>query len=440
MSNVSLRKRLFVWLASLILAAGTLAAAISFALVWDDTNDLFDSQLEETAAMVGRESLSRPAPAFKPRTHEDAETHLVLKRLGSGQPVTDPATDVELPASLAPGLQTLEQSGYRWRVIVGTDASGQRFGIAQRMHVRDEAALEAALLTLLPLLALVPLLLLVVAWVLKRAFEPMTRLSHASDRLTDSHVVQLDEHGIPLEALPLLQAVNRLMRRLGVALDQQRRFVSDAAHELRTPLAILAVQADNVLHVDLSPEARERMDTLRQGLARMASLVEQLLDFARVQGASSSTPQPFELAGLVRSAIEESLPAAQSKRIDLGCVRMDPASVVGDRTHAYALVRNAIDNAVRYTAAGGSVDVSLSVEDGVARFVVEDTGPGIPPADLERVFEPFVRVLGTQQTGSGLGLAIARTAANALGGRIELGSRADRGKGLRFTYWQRVAA
>jgi signal transduction histidine kinase len=439
-SNASLRRRLFVWLASFILVAGTLAAAIAFALAWNDTNDLLDSQLVEAATMVGRESLTRPAPTFAPRTHEEAETHLVVKLIGSGTPVADPSTDVELPASLAAGLQTLEQSGFRWRVIVATDSAGRRFGIAQRMTVRDEAALEAALLTLVPLLALVPVLLLVVAWVLKRAFEPMTRLSHAADRLTDSHVVPLDERDIPLETLPLLQAVNRLVRRLGLALEQQRRFVSDAAHELRTPLAILAVQADNVQRVELSPEARERMEALRQGLARMASLVEQLLDFARVQGASPAVPQPFELAGLVRSAIEESLPAAQSKRVDLGCVRMDPASVVGDRTHAYALVRNAIDNAVRYTAAGGAVDVSLSVEDGVARFVVEDTGPGIPPAELERVFEPFVRILGTQQAGSGLGLAIARTAANALGGRIELGSRTDRRSGLRFTYCQALAA
>ena len=435
--NASLRRRLFVWLSASILAAGLIAAALSFALSWADANALQDTQLAQVASVVARGTLAADPPAFTPRDEEDAETHYVIKPLGTPVPAgADARVDLALAPSLPPGLQTLEQRDVQWRVLVARSAAGERFAVAQRMTVRDEVARDAALQTLLPLLVLVPVLLLIVSVVLGHAFAPMRAMSAEVDRLHASELGALDERHVPLEALPLVQAVNRLMRRLALALQQQRRLVSDAAHELRTPVAALLVQADNVQHVDLPPEARSRMVSLREGLARMSALIDQLLSFARIQGASPSLAHRLDLSALVRLAIEETLPMAQSKGVDLGCVRIDPGSIDGDPLHAYALVRNAIDNAVRYSRPGGSVDVSVWIEDGVACLVIEDTGPGIAPADIERVFEPFVRVLGSQESGSGLGLAIARTASLALGGTISLGPRSDQRQGLRFVYRQ----
>ena len=283
---------------------------------------------------------------------------------------------------------------------------------------------------------LVPVLLLIVGLVLRRAFAPMRAMSAQVDRLDENQLTKLDERHVPLEAQPLVQAVNRLMQRLALALEQQRRLVSDAAHEMRTPIAALIVQADNVQHVDLPPEARDRMVLLRRGLARMSSLIDQLLNFARVQGATDSMTQRLELNALVRSAIEETLPLAQAKGVDLGCVRSEQAVILGDPLHAHALVRNAIDNAVRYSPSGSAVDVSVSTEGRLVCLVVEDSGPGIAEADIERVFEPFVRVLGSQESGSGLGLAIARSASQALGGKITRGKRTDQRSGLRFVYQQ----
>jgi two-component system OmpR family sensor kinase len=142
---------------------------------------------------------------------------------------------------------------------------------------------------------------------------------------------------------------------------------------------------------------------------------------------------------VVRTAIEETLPLAQLHGVDLGCLRLDAVEIQADPTHAAALVRNLIDNAVRYTPAGGAVDVSVEVHAAVVHLIVEDSGPGIDPAERERVFEPFFRILGTQQTGSGLGLAIVRSAAQALGGRVELDARGDGRSGLRVTYRQKIA-
>lgn len=434
--NASLRKQLFIWLSVSILVAGLLAAALSFVLSYDAANELQDAQLVQVADVLSHSTLSAAAIDFKPRDNEDAETHYVIKRLGSSPPNPDPRVDLVLAESLMPGLQSLEQRGIRWRTLVSENATGERFAVAQRMTVRDEVARDSALLTLLPLVVLVPVLLLIVGFVLRQAFAPMRAMSAEVDRLHGNQLMALDERRVPLEALPLVEAFNRLMRRLALALEQQRRLVSDAAHELRTPVAALIVQADNVQHVDLPVEAAARMTSLRQGLARMSSLIDQLLNFARVQGATPSMTQRLALNALVRSAIEETLPLAQAKGVDLGCVRTDEVTIQGDPLHAYALVRNAIDNAVRYAPGGGAVDVSVSIVDGMACLVVEDTGPGIADADIERVFEPFVRVLGSQESGSGLGLSIARTAAQALGGNIKLGKRNDNRSGLRFDYRQ----
>ncbi len=438
--NRSIRRRLFMWLFAGILIAGLAASALSFALTYQDAKELQDTQLEQVAALLARTSQLPDSATFNPRSDEDAETHYVVQLL---RPLTANSRDdfdSKLTVELRAGLQSLEVSSVLWRLVVATNAAGQRFAVAQRITLRDEVARNSALLTLLPSLVLIPILLSIVGFVLRNAFAPMRAMSRAVDRLAADRPELLDEGQTPLEALHLVQAFNRLISRLGLALEHQRRFVSDAAHELRTPVAALVVQADNVAHVAMSAEARERVSLLREGLARMSSLIDQLLSFARAQGAAPTSRHTLDLAELVRGAIEEILPMAQAKGVDLGCVHLDAAAaIVGDRLHAYALVRNAIDNAVRYTPTGGSVDVSVLEENGEVVFVVEDTGPGIEAAELERVFEPFVRVLGNAAPGSGLGLAIARSSAQTLGGCIELGPRRGAISGLRFTYRQRRA-
>ena len=433
--NVSLRRRLSAWLGAWILGVGLLAAALAFAIEYNGANKLQDTQLKQIAAVLALNPLPTTAMSFEPRSLADKETHLVIKRLGTASG-NDAGTGLALAEPLRPGLQTVQQGEVLWRAIVTEDVLGQRFAVAQHMAQRNDRALEVAALTLLPLMLSIPVLLLIVNRVLTRAFAPMAAMTAEVDRLDGSQLTALDERPVPLEALPLVQAINRMMRRLGAVIEQQRRLVSDAAHELRTPVAALIVQADNVEHVSLPPEATKRMAALRLGLTRISALIDQLLHFARVQGPAPAVSQRLDLNQVVRAAIEDVLPMAQAKNIDLGCPRIDEATIEGDPLHARVLVRNAVDNAVRYTPSGGSVDVSVLAEGGEVCLVVEDTGPGIAREDMKRVFEPFVRVLGSDESGSGLGLAIARTAAQTLGGRIELGERSDRLSGLRFTYRQ----
>jgi two-component system OmpR family sensor kinase len=435
----SLRRRLFLWLSVAIVVMSAATAAITFKMNFDDANELQDTQLRQVAAALATQPLTMPESHFRPLDREDAETHFVIRVLGSGDVDPDPWIDIELPATLTDGLQSLRPGQVQWRVMVTRNAGGQRFGVAQRQRVRDEVARDGAVAALLPMLVLVPLLLLIVHLLLRQGFAPLARLSRDVDQGDGSSLKLLASDGIPNEVLPLVQAVNRLLARLGGVLDQQRRMVADAAHELRTPVAAARVQADNLAYAELMPDARTRLDSLQRGLARISDLVDQLLKFARVQGATPVVDHPIALEAVVRTAIEESLALAEASEIDLGCIRLDRAPVRGDPMHAYALVRNVIDNAVRYTPTGGWVDVSLVVEDGLAVLAVEDTGPGIPDDLRERVFEPFFRVLGSQQSGNGLGLAIVRSAAQALGGHVELAGRLDGQPGLRFIYRQKLA-
>lgn len=437
--NHSLRRRVFLWLSVAIVAMSAATAAVTFKMNFDDANDLQDTQLRQVAVALSTQPLTAHDSHFRPLDHEDAETHFVIRVLGSGDVDPDPSIDVALPATLHDGLQSLQPAEVQWRVMVARNAGGQRFGIAQRQQVRDEVARDSALVAFLPMLVLVPLLLLIVHLMLRQGFAPLARLSREVDQGEGHLLKPLASDDIPDEVLPLVQAVNRLLGRLGGVLDQQRRMVADAAHELRTPVAAARVQADNLAHADLSTDARARLNSLQRGLARISELVDQLLNFARVQGATPLADEPIALDTVIRSAIEETLVLAEMRQIDLGCVRLDRAQVRGDRSHAHALIRNVIDNAVRYTPAGGWVDVSLVIDDDCALLAVEDTGPGIPVELRERVFEPFFRILGSQQSGNGLGLAIVRSAAQALSGHIELTARLDGQPGLRFVYRQKLA-
>ncbi len=437
--NRSLRKRLFLWLSVAIVVMGAATAGITFQLNFEDANELQDTQLQQVAAALATQATTPPAATLRTRDPEQAETRFVIRALGSHDVDPDPWLDVDLPASLQPGLQSLKPSRVQWRVMVARNAGGQWFGVAQRQRVRDEAARDSAVTALVPTLMLVPLLLLIVHLLLRQGFAPLAALTRELDAGDGHRLRPLATADVPAEALPLVLALNGLLTRLGGMLEQQRRMVADAAHELRTPVAAARVQADNLGHVDLPPDARARLESLQLGLDRISGLVEQLLKYARVQGAAPVVDEPIALEAIVRSAIEQTLPLAEARWIDLGCIRLDRARVRGDASHANALVRNAIDNAVRYTPACGWVDVSLVVEDDVAIVAVEDTGPGIPVDLRERVFEPFFRILGSDQDGNGLGLAIVRSAALALGGEVELAGRLDGKPGLRFTYRQKVA-
>jgi two-component system OmpR family sensor kinase/two-component system sensor histidine kinase QseC len=240
---------------------------------------------------------------------------------------------------------------------------------------------------------------------------------------------------VPDEVAPFIHAINRLLQRINLMNATQRRFIADAAHELRSPLTALSLQAQNIEKTGSFAISKERLVPLKNGLERSRHLLNQLLDLVRQQ-ASTTNLLPVDLATVALTVIEEMMPIADAKKIDLGLSQEATVRIDADASAIQLMLRNAVDNALRYTPEGGEVTVRIGSEDGNAILEVIDNGPGIPDAELERVFEAFYRLPNNKQVGSGLGLAIARSIAYQFKGSISLRNRTS-GTGLIFTYRQR---
>jgi two-component system OmpR family sensor kinase len=223
---------------------------------------------------------------------------------------------------------------------------------------------------------------------------------------------------------PLVDALNDLLVRLGVALDRERAFMADAAHELRTPLTALHLQMGTLSRAANEAERDDAMGKLSAGMQRAIRLVEQMLSLARQEPRVESIRAPVPLADIARDVVAELVPLADAKQIDLGISNSQPAVVMGDPDALRTLTRNLVDNAVRYTPAGGRVDVSVENggDGGQTLLKIVDNGPGIPPEERSRVLDRFYRRPGTSPPGSGLGMAIVKAIADTHGATLELDS------------------
>jgi two-component system OmpR family sensor kinase len=338
---------------------------------------------------------------------------------------------------LPEGLHTVRWQERDWRVLVSPVGNNARVGIAQWTESRNEIAQHSALRTLIPLLALIPVLSVLVRQVVHRTLAPVARLARHVNSNAIGPAAQLPKLDVPLEIEPFVQSIRRLLQELTDALEQQRRFVANAAHELRSPMAALRLQAANLEHVVTGTDASTRLEQLRCGLQRMQHLLEQLLAIAYSESGSGDR-SPVCLVDVAREVLAQCMPAAQAKGIDLGMDRSDSTlTISGTSIDLATLLRNVVENAVKYASQASQVTVSVYRDGMNAVLAVEDEGPGMPPLHLERAFEPFYRVPGAQEPGSGLGLAIVATVAKRLGGNATLLPRLD-GAGLRFEYRQRV--
>jgi two-component system OmpR family sensor kinase/two-component system sensor histidine kinase QseC len=298
-------------------------------------------------------------------------------------------------------------------------------------------ARDSALLTLLPLLVLIPILLFVARQIIKVEMSSLRSLAEIIDTQNEERLSVLPTGKVPNEVAPFLHAINRLLERINQMNASQRRFIADAAHELRSPLTALSLQAQNIERTGSYSISKERFTPLKDGLDRSRHLLNQLLDMVRQQ-ASVTNLQPVDLGAVALTVIEEIMPIADAKKIDLGLDQQSPVEIDADISAIQLMLRNAVDNALRYTPEGGEVTVRIARENDDAILEVIDNGPGIPEAELERVFDAFYRLPDNTQVGSGLGLAIARSIADQYQGSVSLRNRSD-GTGLIFSYRQAIS-
>jgi len=427
----SIRLRLSFWLCLAITAAALATGTFSYYGAFDEANEMQDDILRQVAALVGQQPKLAQVLATS-RKDADRESNLIV------QPLLERAADgqagaaLALPTALKDGLQTVDVQGEFYRVMAKTLQDGQRFAVSQQTQVRDEIARDSALRALLPWLILVPVLLLIVADLVRKMLRPVTTLATEVQKRGEHDLQPLPARNLPLEIRPFVTAINGLLGRVERAMDTQRRFVADAAHELRSPLTALSLQAERVEAAEMSPEARERVRTLRQGIERGRHLLDQLLSLARAQNGAAPVAS-VSLHAICRRVLEDLLPLAEAKGIDLGMQPGQDAHVMGSETDLTALVRNLVDNAIRYTPSGGRVDLVVAETEQHTLLQIEDSGPGIPAHERQRVLDPFYRVLGSQQTGSGLGLSIVKMVLERLNGRIELSDATKFAHGLSVT-------
>jgi two-component system OmpR family sensor kinase/two-component system sensor histidine kinase QseC len=327
-----------------------------------------------------------------------------------------------LPDRAVLGFSNVDAGNRRWRVYSMT-AHNRIIQVAQPLELRRDLAAAAALRSLRPLLIFAPLMALLIWLLVDRALRPVQRLAQEVKLRDAGSLAPLPEHGLPSEVEPVAHALNSLLARLKLAFDSQRAFVADAAHELRSPLTALKLQLQLMARAPDEDARHAAAVQLQEGVDRATRLIEQLLTAARTApGESTLQLRPLDLGEAARRAIAEAWPHAAARRMEIALDAEDAVIVDADEDSLRILMRNLLDNAIRYTPEGGKVHVAVAGDRDAVVLTVDDSGPGIPAAERERAFQRFYR--GTREagdgTGSGLGLAIVSNIAARHGAEVAL--------------------
>ena len=407
---MSIRKNLLVWLLTGFVFAGLCTGIATYFKAHEEVGEMLDYELRQIAYSMQQSTSFMPDQLENigdSDSSRDDNDFVVQVWNKSGALLYSSRPSAKLPQTSTLGFSNLKNKNSQWRVFSLISGSCV-IQAAQPEEARWETAAGMALRMLAPLAVLVPALALL-AWIaVRKSLAPLVYVTEQVEQRDASAMSPLDIHTVPEEIRPLLMALNRLLHRLDESIASQRRFVADAAHELRTPLTALSLQAQLVDQAQDSKERNEAARNLRLGIARASHLVSQLLTLARQEPDAHRPFVHLNLAALVRQVVGEFAPLADFMKIDLGIGANQTAFVNGDEEALKILVGNLVDNAIRYTPEGGKVDVTLSHDSSSVILRVEDTGPGIPIEDRERVFERFYRIAGNEVQGSGLGLAIVK--------------------------------
>lgn len=420
----SLRRRLLWLVMAAIAIASVLQASSAYRAALQQADTMFDYHLQELARSV------EGGVPFAPGAREPSIDFQVQIWGPDGAEIFR-STGSALPDRAVLGFSDVKVEGVRYRVY-SLQTRENTIQVAQDLDARQARARSLALDAMIPVALVGPLLMLAVWWLISRSLAPIERVRRQVAARPADDLSPLPDAGLPDEILPLVTELNLLLERVRLAFMAQRNFVADAAHELRSPLTALKLQAQALRRAGDGPAREAAIERLDTGIERAASLVSQLLALARAQDARGGAEHEgrVDLQAVARQAVADALPQAQARRIDLGLEAGDVAWVRGAPELLRVLLRNLVDNAVKYSPEGGRVDVTLRTAGGKPCVVVEDNGPGIAEDERERVFDRFHRGARQAETlGSGLGLAIVRTIAERHRATVSLG-RSQRLGGL----------
>ena len=433
----SLRARLTLLLLLAVLVTALAQGVITWRAARAEIEAVFDAQMERIAlSLTGGLAASVLEGSVIDGPPGTQELIIQVWRADGIMLYRSPSARL-LPPQAVIGFSDVQAAGEPYRVYT-LETTTQVIQVAQAVSARRRMAGQLALRAVLPVALLAPVLMLIVGWVVGRALAPVQQLRRQLAARRADDLAPLPVAGLPAEVAPLVAEMNGLLARLDAAWRQLSDFTADAAHELRSPLAALRLQVQGLQRAD-SPEARQiATERLLAGVDRATRLVEQLLALARHDGnGAASATAPVDLAALARRALYDAATEAQARAIELrGPDAATPVMIQGQADALAVLLRNLIDNALRHTPAGGVVQVTVRRgAAGAAELVVEDSGPGIAPAERQRVLDRFYRVPGAPGHGSGLGLAIVQAVARRHGARVEVGESAGLGGACIAIVW-----
>jgi two-component system OmpR family sensor kinase/two-component system sensor histidine kinase QseC len=412
----SIRAQLLIALIVLVALITLIAAGVTYRRVLDETSALFDYQLRQMALSL-RSQISVAPRIEVPRDQADSDFVVqIWDVFGARTYLSRPGLPMINLAVL--GYADLDLRGERWRAYGLQTAEGV-IQIAQPLRVRENLARAAAARVVIPTILLLPIMIIAAAWIVHRGLLPLRGVTAEVQQRDVRSLTPLPTAHLPREIAPLVSELNRLLARLQQSFSVQRAFISDAAHELRSPLTALRLQLQLL---DRAPDEAARVEArglLGAAVERAIHLVEQLLALARSEPQEASDFDIVDLSAAAAEGITDTHALAQARSIDLSLDSAPNILIRGDREALRTLVRNLVDNAVRYTPAHGSVQVRCLTAAHEATLEVLDTGPGIPAEDRERVFDRFYR-RAADENGTGLGLAIVKAIADRHGARVSL--------------------
>lgn len=428
----SVRRYLISVLIALLVLTSFLAALQSYRLSAARATELFDQDLQLVAASILQH--------YQPEDDGVTDSGLAVQLFRQQQLIFSNALAPATPLNAPVGFSEQNFQGKRWRVYVEQRSADWRIMVAQPLQQRLQLADEVITASLYPVVLSLPLQALLIWLVVSRALKPLKSLSAELTSRKASELTPIRLSQVPLELQPVLSATNTLFERLSAAFEREKRFASDVAHELRTPLSVLQITLHNAI-----TEAQRQgvaqddtaMQALQDGVERMRQLIEQIMLLNRTHPDNfQANTKPLDWAALCRAVVAENFSQLERREQQISIEGLEHLEVKADEFALRLLVSNLLGNAIKYTPPGGQIKLTLSKINNNAVLDVADSGPGIPEQEYQQVFNRFYRVGGDRHQsgapGSGLGLAIVKELVQLHGGTIRLG-RSEFATGLKVT-------
>lgn len=419
MKQLSLRQRLTLMIMASLLAVWSTMAVFSYRESREEINELFDARLEQGARIILLLDLKR----LQRLVNNESESEVIedhdgdIDRQGKALPfqvwdangrlLLHNASAPHLPFRAGSGLDTIEAQDKTWRTLaLWNQKHGFQVRVFEDAQQRSHLAGGIMRRMLAPLLLALPGLALLIWLSIGRGLRPLQSLSAAISARSANKLDLITLHSVPKEVQVLIASLNNLLKRLSHSMDQERRFTADAAHELRTPLAAIKVQAEVALAAQDRQQQDQALHGIIEGINRTTRLSEQLLMLARLDHLAPESQQTVDLGELARQSAARYADSALNKDVDLSVNAADTYQMRGDPVLLEALIGNLVDNAIRYTPPQGSIEIGIQTAGECISLSVSDDGPGLSDQDKERVLHRFYRADGNSASGSGLGLSI----------------------------------